>query len=81
MKTIVEAAMIFDDVQFGIAVKDARLALGITQRELAHRIGYKDGQSICSVEVARASESMTLRRYADLCAELDLNPTYFWDFA
>ncbi len=71
--------MIFDDVAFGIAVRDRRVAYGKTQLEVAQAVGYKDGVSISAVECARGTEKMTVRRYMTLCNVLDLNPMHYWD--
>jgi len=78
MKSTIEVRIIFDDVKFGIDVRDARRALGLTQQEVAERIGYKDGVSISAVEVARCTDTVTVRRYMALCNMLGLNPMHYW---
>lgn len=70
--------MIFDDVKFGIDVKDARLSFGLLQSQLAKLVGYKDGVSISAIECAKSTESISLKRYFNLCNVLDLNPMHYW---
>jgi len=71
--------MIFDDVAFGIAVRDRRIAYGKTQGEVARAVGWKDGVSISSIECAKATDTISVRKYMTLCNVLDLNPMHFWD--
>jgi len=78
MKTLIFPSMIFDDVRFGIEVRDRRVLAGLSQRQLAERIGYKDGVSISAVECARNTDSMSVRRYMALCNALGLNPMHYW---
>lgn len=70
--------MIFDDVKFGIEVKDARISFGLSQKQLARLVGYKDGVSISAIEVARCTETISLKRYFNLCNVLNLNPMHYW---
>jgi len=70
--------MIFDDVKFGIEVKDARLSFGLTQDQLGKLVGYKDGNSISQIECAKNTEAISLKRYFNLCNVLDLNPMHYW---
>jgi len=79
MKKLLEIPMLFDDVQFGIDVRDAREARGMTQALLAALIGYRDGCSISNVECARNTYTMTVQRYMVLCNVLHLNPMHYWD--
>jgi len=78
MKSFTFPSMIFDDVRFGIEVRDRRVLAGMTQQTLAERIGYKDGISISAVECARNTDGMTVRRYMALCNALGLNPMHYW---
>lgn len=78
MQIYVEVTMIFDDVKFGIDVRVCRILMGLTQNELAQKIGYKDGSAISDVEVARRTDSMTVRRYMALCNATGLNPMHYW---
>jgi len=70
--------MIFDDVKFGIETKDARISYGLSQNQLAKMVGYKDGASISAIELARKTETITLKRYFNLCNLLGLNPMHYW---
>jgi len=78
VQTYVFPSVIFDDVRFGIEVRDRRILAGLTQTELAIRIGYKDGVSISAVECATGADKMTVRRYMALCNALGLNPMHYW---
>ncbi len=79
MKTVIEVGMIFDDVQFGIDVRDARVGFGWTQDYLALLVGYADGNSISRIECATSADSMTIRRYMSVCNVLHLHPMHYWD--
>jgi len=78
MKKLVEVTMLFDDIRFGIDVRDQRRINGWSQEQLAHKIGYRDGNSISRVETATSTESMTIRRYMTLCNVLSLHPMHYW---
>jgi hypothetical protein len=72
--------MIFDDVKFGIDVRDARKACGMTQTMLALKIGYADGSCISTIECALHTDTITVRRYMQLCNALQLHPMHYWTF-
>ena len=76
---IIDVRVIFDDVRFGIDVRDQRNERGWTQDELAVIVGYKDGASISQLECANRSEAITIRRYMQICATLGMNPMHYWD--
>jgi len=78
MKKLLEVTMLFDDVRFGIDVRDQREIYGWSQDTLAEMIGYKSGNSISRVETATGTESMTIRRYMTLCNVLSLHPMHYW---
>jgi len=78
MKKLVKVTMLFDDVRFGIDVRDQRRICGWSQLRLAEMIGYRDGNSISRVETANGTESMTIRRYMTLCNVLSLHPMHYW---
>jgi transcriptional regulator with XRE-family HTH domain len=79
MITYNEYDCVFDDVQFGIDVRRRRSGLDLTQSQLAHLIGYKDGVSISRIECARSTDEMSIRRYYRLCSVLGLNPRHYTD--
>lgn len=70
---------VFDDVSFGIAVKEARMAKEMTQEQLAAILGHTSGHTISRLEVATYQNSITLRDYLILCNFLSIPPTAFWD--
>jgi len=78
MKKWSEVDVNFDDVKFGIDVRDQRIRQELSQQQLAEMIGYKDGVSISRVECATQTDSMTVRRYMRLCNVLGLSPMHYW---
>lgn len=78
MKKHIEVTMLFDDVKFGIDVRDERVYREWTQDHLAHLIGYVNGVSISRIECAIQTDSMTVRRYMVLCNVLGLSPMHYW---
>lgn len=61
----------------GKKVKQRREELGLTQKELAHKLGYKSKSTINKIEldINDVSQSKLVR----LAAALDVEPTYFID--
>lgn len=51
-------------------IKKSRLKNGLTQMELANKIGLKDGSSISKIEKNGSTSTKSLRR---LCKVLDLD--------
>lgn len=78
MEKSFEMSMIFDDVRFGIEVRERREIIGWTQQGLAEKIGYKNGVNISAVECATKTDAMTVRRFMTLCNVLGLNPMHYW---
>lgn len=76
---MIEVRMIFDDVQFGIDVREARNERGLRQQDIADAVGYKDAANISAVECATNSDKLQLRRYMAICNFLGLNPMHYWD--
>lgn len=70
---------VWDSVQFGIDVREARLTFGWTQFELNAKLGYKSGNLITRVECAQHDDSIKLSDYMALCNILDLRPNYYFD--
>jgi len=78
MKKVTTIPMIFDDVKFGIDVRDSRQKIGWTQHQLALSVGYADGSAISDIEVARRTDSISIRRYMSICNVLNLHPMHYW---
>lgn len=58
----------------GERVKNRRLELGLTQIELAKRMGYESKAAICKVE--RGDDNITLDRVSKFATALNVEPGY-----
>lgn len=58
----------------GERIKHRRKELGLTQEELAHKLGNSSRASICTVE--KDKEDLTTARIAKIAAALDTSPAY-----
>jgi len=74
-----EYKFFFDDVQFGIDIKEARQKLAISQRELAEKVGFESSSGIGVKESRGGDNSITMRRFLTICFVLDLNPHDYFD--
>lgn len=65
--------------RIGLRIKHRRLELGLTQEELANRLGNKSRASVCTVE--NGKEDMTTNRIRQYAAALECSPSYLmgWD--
>lgn len=80
MQKVMQIPMIFDDVKFGIDVRDARKKLEWTQEQLALAVGFKSGGAISLIECATQTDGISVRRYMSICNVCGLNPMHYWDF-
>jgi len=78
MKKHVEVTMLFDDVKFGIDVRDMRIVKKLTQAELGRMVGFRSGGAISLIECANQTDSISVRRYMTLCNVLGLSPMHYW---
>jgi transcriptional regulator with XRE-family HTH domain len=70
-------AKVSDIEQFVIdKVKERRVELGISQKELAHLLNASEGW-IGLVESSRTDDKYSLRRLNELAKVLDCSPQYF----
>jgi len=81
MKKHIVVPMIFDDVKFGIDVRDARKARLWTQEQLGDAVGFGSGGAVSMIECARNTDAISVRRYMSICNVLDLNPLHYWTTA
>lgn len=58
----------------GERIKQRRIELGLTQTELAHRLGNKSRTSVCTVETNR--EDLTMDRIRKYAEALETTPAY-----
>ena len=62
----------------GERIKERRLALNLSQGELAKKVGYKSRSSINKIELAR---DLPLKKVTKMAVALDCSPSYLmgWD--
>ena len=65
---------VFDDVQFALDVKAARVKIGLSREDLALAVGYESGATIAQIENANYGTGMPLRKYFAICNLLFLHP-------
>ena len=71
---------IFDDVQFGIDIREEREKRELTQLIVAQALGYIIANGRDNVENARNEGHIKLRDFMRLCQMFDLNPQEYYDF-
>ena len=54
-----------DDMNIGDGIRSRREELGLTQEELAKKLGYKSRSSVNKVETSRELSNKKVRRYAE----------------
>lgn len=59
----------------GKKIRERRLELGLTQEQLAHKLGYKDKTAINKIELDKNDVSQ--KKLIKLSEALDVPPTYF----
>lgn len=70
---------IFDDVDFGIEVRDWRQRNGMTQAEFAEAIGDGHTSSYVSMmECGRLPEGLPMRTFVRVCNIIDKDPFHFF---
>ena len=62
----------YDRVKFGQNIRQARLAAGLTQAELAKRMHCAEGTVSC---IERGTVGMSVRTLAALCNALEVRPS------
>lgn len=62
----------FDRVKFGQNIRQARLAAGLTQAELAGRMHCAEGTISC---IERGTVGISMRTLAALCNALEVRPS------
>lgn len=69
-----------NNVGIGLKIKSRRQELGLTQIELAHRLGYKSKVSICKVE--NGDDNLTSDRIAKFARALECEPAVLmgWNY-
>lgn len=74
-----EYSHVFDDVQFAIDIKAARVVKGLTQEVVGQALGYEGGSVILAIEQARYTHHMKLEAFLHLCQLFDLHPFDYFD--
>ena len=62
------------DLGIGKRIKDKRIELGLSQKELAHRMGYKSEAAISKVE--HGEDNITTDRISKFAKALNCSPGY-----
>lgn len=70
---------VFDDVQFGIDIRQSREKAGITQRDLDALLDHKSGGTVSAIEAGRWAQGGKLSDFFMLCKIFDLNPYDYID--
>ena len=58
--------------QLGQSIRDARIAKGMSQRELGHELGILDNTAMSRYENGKVA--MSVVRLAEICILLDIDP-------
>lgn len=74
-----EYTYVFDDVQFGIDIRQERLKRHLTQVEIANVLGYDFGSFISMVECASKRSTLRVADFMRLCQMFDLMPQTYFD--
>ena len=61
----------------GKKIRERRIQLGMTQEQLAYKLGYKDKSAINKIELDKNDVSQT--KLVRIAKALDVPPTYFID--
>lgn len=69
---------VFDEVQFGIDVREARRELGTTQKELAAVLGYSSAGVLNVIERGRDKGQLKIADFLKLCNFLELKPEKYF---
>lgn len=69
---------LFDSVDFGIAVRDWRIASGLTQEDVAKALGYTTGGMVSQIERAIYDKYLNVRDLVKLCNMMDETPAKFF---
>jgi len=64
------------DLGIGKRIKDKRIELGLSQKELAHRMGYKSEAAISKVE--HGEDNITTDRISKFAKALNCSPGYLY---
>jgi len=69
---------IFDDVAFGIAVRERRVARSLSQRQLALQCGFKTGTAISHIE-GGVGTAISMDQFLNVCNILEIPPSDCFD--
>jgi len=68
----------FDSVDFGIALREYRLAHGLTQKQVSELLGYTTGNLISKMETGNYDQYLNVRDLLKLCNWMDVSPAQFF---
>jgi len=70
---------VFDDVQFGIDLREKRQAAGLTQKQVSERAGHVSSGLCNSLEAGTYMPSLMIVDFLAICALFDLHPFDYFD--
>lgn len=76
---VTEYTYVFDDVQFALDVRAARVKRELTQLVVAQALGHTSPTNIVQIEQANYSNSLTFKDFLKLCQLFDLHPEEYFD--
>ena len=65
-------------MDLGQIIKEIRIERGLTQEQLAKKMGYSSRQAICKVE--RGKENITINRIEKFAEALNVSLSYILDY-
>lgn len=68
----------FDDVQFGIDIREKRLKLAMTQDLVGRAVGWNTGAAVTAIEAGRYEKSLSVDKFIALCDLFALNPLDYY---
>lgn len=69
----------FNDVQFALDVKSARLKMGLKTQEVATKVGYVSSATIVQIERADYTDGLPVKRFLKLCNLLNLHANDYFE--
>jgi len=74
-----EYRFVFDDVQFGIDLRERRASKPLTQKQVGELIGHESGAICTALENGRYERHLMMCDFMALCLLFDLHPFDYFD--
>lgn len=68
----------FDSVDFGIALREYRIAHDLTQKQAAEMLGYKSGAIVSKLETGQYDQYLNVKDLIKVCNWMDVSPAQFF---